>query len=593
MLSINSSSKNQVAVLLMLFSLCFIDKALAQDFNYDYNVQYAVDMGRLIRYGAFSTSESKVSIRGTFNGDDFSYKMEDPDGDGIYKVLLGFPNGNLEYSFFIENALIGRFNGYETGDKYSLEVNKSVDINAVVFRTDYEDLIGEQEAYLKITPIYDNYYGPADGTTSHYILYDLELKNYSINELAFTIEGSPNIKIEYISLRPDLSNLNWTIDTEPVSDRLINVTISGNQISYSDTLGMMAISIDRMPDDSQDASTIYIKNITVNKGNEAIVYFENTEIRVTPFIPGDVDRNEKINENDKRVATQFALHNNTDSFAMIIDYVSEFGDITGDGNLSMLDVYRIDQYLKQLIKCDSVTPLATVSATPTIDRGINTDDQSWYLKFNLNSDIPIKSVRIFTRAKIFSLEALTTSINVSNWELDTFYYPFDLPTPSDGTRPMNFGIISRTEINQADDFEFQLKIKKEDRSSFKDGVLFIDKLQINEQAFIAIDDSITFNFEVLGIDEEQSITKEIKLYPNYPNPFNPSTIIKFNLPSSTRVDLSVYSIDGKLVSQLVNRELSSGLHEVSFDGTGMSSGVYFYRLSTNSVSLTNKMILIK
>ncbi|MBO6536746.1 MAG: T9SS type A sorting domain-containing protein [Balneolaceae bacterium] len=87
--------------------------------------------------------------------------------------------------------------------------------------------------------------------------------------------------------------------------------------------------------------------------------------------------------------------------------------------------------------------------------------------------------------------------------------------------------------------------------------------------------------------------KEIKLDQNYPNPFNPSTNISFNLPQASDVTLTVYNMLGKKVAVLVNGQKSAGAHSVTFDASGLSSGVYMYRLQTNSVTITKMMTLLK
>jgi hypothetical protein len=80
---------------------------------------------------------------------------------------------------------------------------------------------------------------------------------------------------------------------------------------------------------------------------------------------------------------------------------------------------------------------------------------------------------------------------------------------------------------------------------------------------------------------------------NYPNPFNPSTTIKFELPKSTMVRLSVYDMLGREVSVLVNERREAGVHEVKFDASGLSSGVYFYRLTAGTFVQARKLLLLK
>ncbi|MBK9098453.1 MAG: T9SS type A sorting domain-containing protein [bacterium] len=89
------------------------------------------------------------------------------------------------------------------------------------------------------------------------------------------------------------------------------------------------------------------------------------------------------------------------------------------------------------------------------------------------------------------------------------------------------------------------------------------------------------------------------LYQNYPNPFNPTTIIKFEisyLETTRRVvstTLEVYDIVGNEVATLVNEEKQPGVYEVEFDGSQLSSGIYFYTLSAGNFTATKKLILIK
>lgn len=93
--------------------------------------------------------------------------------------------------------------------------------------------------------------------------------------------------------------------------------------------------------------------------------------------------------------------------------------------------------------------------------------------------------------------------------------------------------------------------------------------------------------------EENSIPQQITLYQNYPNPFNPSTTISYSLPQHTFVTLKIYNNLGQELETLVNEEKSAGIYSVLFDGSRVSSGIYFYRLQTENFSQTRKFILLK
>lgn len=86
---------------------------------------------------------------------------------------------------------------------------------------------------------------------------------------------------------------------------------------------------------------------------------------------------------------------------------------------------------------------------------------------------------------------------------------------------------------------------------------------------------------------------DFKLQGNYPNPFNPKTIINYQLSTFGDVKLVVYDILGNEIAALVNEKQDAGNHRVEFDGSKYSSGVYFYKLDTENFSDTKRMTLIK
>jgi ligand-binding sensor domain-containing protein len=100
---------------------------------------------------------------------------------------------------------------------------------------------------------------------------------------------------------------------------------------------------------------------------------------------------------------------------------------------------------------------------------------------------------------------------------------------------------------------------------------------------------------VVSIPEETNNTtpKEFLLNQNYPNPFNPTTKIRYQIPKSGFVSLKVYDLLGREVSTLVNEEKSTGNHGVEFDGSDLTSGIYFYSIQVEGYTEFKKMILIK
>ena len=89
------------------------------------------------------------------------------------------------------------------------------------------------------------------------------------------------------------------------------------------------------------------------------------------------------------------------------------------------------------------------------------------------------------------------------------------------------------------------------------------------------------------------IPDNFSLKQNYPNPFNPSTVISYSIPKSGMVTLKVYDVLGKEVASLINEVKTAGSYEFQFNGSSLSSGVYFYRLQSGNFSDTKKMFLLK
>ena len=94
-------------------------------------------------------------------------------------------------------------------------------------------------------------------------------------------------------------------------------------------------------------------------------------------------------------------------------------------------------------------------------------------------------------------------------------------------------------------------------------------------------------------EEETTAPKEFSLSQNFPNPFNPVTIISYQLPETGFVTLKVYDILGNKVVTLVNDEKPTGSYNVSFDASKLPSGVYYYKMRAGNYVETKKMMLLK
>ena len=94
-------------------------------------------------------------------------------------------------------------------------------------------------------------------------------------------------------------------------------------------------------------------------------------------------------------------------------------------------------------------------------------------------------------------------------------------------------------------------------------------------------------------NSEGGMPEKISLLQNYPNPFNPTTNIIYEVPNSGNVKITIYDSIGRKIKTLVNEMKNSGTYEIQFDGSNLTSGVYFYRLQMNGNSIVKQMLLLK
>jgi hypothetical protein len=118
--------------------------------------------------------------------------------------------------------------------------------------------------------------------------------------------------------------------------------------------------------------------------------------------------------------------------------------------------------------------------------------------------------------------------------------------------------------------------------------------------FILLQSEIRERIDAIQYQDESDFTSSSTTWTshNYPNPFNPITMITFNLPSDSHVQIEIFNIRGQKISTLVNEEFQSGFHQIEWDGTNdlgqaVSSGIYLYRITAGEHTTTQKMLLMK
>jgi len=202
----------------------------------------------------------------------------------------------------------------------------------------------------------------------------------------------------------------------------------------------------------------------------------------------------------------------------------------------------------------------------------------------------------------------------TNYDFVTLKYSPDFPLPvelvSFSSNVINASVelkwTTSSEINNSG-FEIERSADNESwinlgfvqgigNSTIQNDYSYTDKNLVSGKYFYHLK-QIDFNgnFEYFKLVNEVviGVPDKFELLQNYPNPFNPTTNIEFGIPESGFVSLKIYDILGNEVAALVNENLSPGSYQVQWDGNAFSSGVYYYKLETNTFSETKKMFLLK
>ena len=123
--------------------------------------------------------------------------------------------------------------------------------------------------------------------------------------------------------------------------------------------------------------------------------------------------------------------------------------------------------------------------------------------------------------------------------------------------------------------------------------IVISRFVVNQQGRGMLFSDVYLASKIVSIKEQYPQPSEIQLLPNYPNPFNPQTSIQYVLGRRATIRLSIYNILGEHVTTLAHGEENAGRHQVVWDATGMSSGVYMCRLEVGGTSLSRKLLLVR
>ncbi|QQS60472.1 T9SS type A sorting domain-containing protein [Candidatus Falkowbacteria bacterium] len=234
----------------------------------------------------------------------------------------------------------------------------------------------------------------------------------------------------------------------------------------------------------------------------------------------------------------------------------------------------------------------------TINNGLSWNE---YIPANISDGNLISDVQVHS-----SYAFITTFNHIYKLQLD-WVLPVELSAFTSLVTNNNV-ILNWTTISEINNSEFQVERKNESNwetvgyvegngtASMPHSYQYIDRdIQSGSYLYRLKQIDYNGNFEYLNLSNEViiAVPKKFNLKQNHPNPFNPLTRIEYTVPYDGIVTLAIYDINGREISSLVKEIKSSGYYSVDFDGSNLSSGIYFYRLIAGNYKVTKRMMLIK
>ena len=220
---------------------------------------------------------------------------------------------------------------------------------------------------------------------------------------------------------------------------------------------------------------------------------------------------------------------------------------------------------------------------------LDNDDGILYLNDGFRVNPPPPPPSIITSVEpdsAYQGENLTITITGQNTKFTTGSGTVHLSSKDETTsiNAATFTVINDSLLNADFDIPFDALIGLWNVKAPDEFVGFVTL----DSGFIIYDNTIDIELE-----SDQNIPSAFKLSQNFPNPFNPVTVIKYALPAPSEVLLAIYNLTGEEVARLVNKNQQEGYHKVTWNASSFASGIYFYRLQAGDFVQTRKMVLLK
>jgi hypothetical protein len=226
---------------------------------------------------------------------------------------------------------------------------------------------------------------------------------------------------------------------------------------------------------------------------------------------------------------------------------------------------------------------------------LNLPMQEWWIPTGFTADLAFNENRYLqfevrpTQDHVFFVDRVRLALGSAGTDhfFGTVFMATD-PAFTDTTRLFS-GNLTRNGYTEHD---FEVEVTVDDDSAFYLRVYPYTTASGNRQLYVQNVRISGRAFTTVSLDEDVLPTA-FQLHGNYPNPFNPSTVIRYDLPAQSHVRLDVYDLTGRRVATIVDGQMPAGRHDALWNASGMASGMYIYRLETTGHVATGRMTLLK
>ncbi|NUN09143.1 MAG: T9SS type A sorting domain-containing protein [Ignavibacteriaceae bacterium] len=263
-------------------------------------------------------------------------------------------------------------------------------------------------------------------------------------------------------------------------------------------------------------------------------------------------------------------------------------DVTSDNTISALDASTIARYVVGLIPGLPILPLMDNSGEVKFAGTIPAADGRFTIPLEIKD-----AKNVFGIEGKINYDASVLSLVNASWGSA---FSSMIKESKTGSGEFVFAGASIQGINTEETDILYLTFEFKNANFDRKTEIVLSSFRLNENDILSNSDKAVIS-PATGTESEYSLPEEYALHLNYPNPFNPSTTISYDLPEQEFVNLTVYDMLGAEVAVLVNEIRPAGKYEVRFDavreGKQLQAGVYFYRIQAGDFSVSRKMVLLK